>query len=170
MSDVAGPRVRQMTSILLERDAQILLLRREGSRVIDTSWVGIGGHIEDAESSAPVQGALRELREELAITPDQILGLRLRYVATRELPDELRVTYYFTAELHDDAVVPEHCEEGVLAWFGMDADLTALPMPMTARITLEHWQRVGRFDDVTRFIAVALSGEVIMTGAKWNTL
>ena len=28
MSDVAGPRVRQMTSILLERDAQILLLGR----------------------------------------------------------------------------------------------------------------------------------------------
>ena len=166
MSDVAGPHVRQMTSILLQRGTQILLLRREGSRVIDTSWVGIGGHVEDDETSEPARAALRELHEELAITQDQIRGLRLRYVATCEVSDEVRVTYYYTATLLDDAPLPEQCDEGILAWFAIDADLTALPMPTTARIALDHWQRAGRFDDLTRLIAVAQSGEVVMTGAN----
>lgn len=163
MGHAAGIYVRQMTSILLHRNDEILLLHREGSRVIEDSWVGIGGHVEDAESSRPRLAALRELHEEIGLREEQLSDLRLRYVALREVPDELRTTYYFTAHVDRDTPIPAACREGTLRWFSVDADLSGLRMPPTARIVLDHWLHVGRFDATTRYITLTASGETSMT-------
>lgn len=134
MGDASGIYVRQMTSILLYRNDEILLLHRDGSRVIDDSWVGIGGHVENHESSHPQLGALRELNEEV--------GLRL----------------------DDGAPIPVTCTEGTLQWFSIHADLAGLRMPPTARIVLDHWLQFGRFDATTRYITLTATGELSMTG------
>src|SRR5688500_1660377 len=107
---------RLMTSMFLVRDGQVLLLYRKGSRAIDDSWVGIGGHLAGAEIEDPTAGVLREVEEEIGVVPDQLSELALRYVALRDTGTELRHTYYFTATLRPGVLVPAECDEGELRW------------------------------------------------------
>ncbi|GAA1597211.1 MULTISPECIES: NUDIX domain-containing protein [Kribbella] len=148
---------RHLTSLYLVRDRRVLLLYRRGSRAIPDSWVGIGGHLEPAELTDPTAAALRELHEELGITPEQLADLALRYVAVRDTGTEIRTTYYFTAELDAEAVVPAECSEGDLAWFDLVED-PRLDMPVTARVAFTHWLAVGRHDRKLRFVAVDAEG------------
>jgi len=150
-----------MTSLFLVRDGQVLLLYRKGSRAIDDSWVGIGGHLEPGEIEDPTAGALREMEEEIGISPDQIRDLALRYVALRDTGTELRHTYYFTAMLRPDASLPVDCAEGDLQWFDLAMDPSDLQMPPTARLAFTHWLRDGRHDEVLRFIVIGADGQPI---------
>ncbi|MFD7155201.1 NUDIX domain-containing protein [Kribbella sp. NPDC059898] len=148
---------RHLTSLYLVRDGHVLLLYRRGSRAIADSWVGIGGRLEPGELTDPTAAALRELQEELGVTPDQLTDLALRYVAVRDTGAEIRTTYYFTAGLDATATVPAECAEGDLAWFGLEED-PRLEMPVTARIAFTHWLSVGRHDRTLRFITVGADG------------
>ncbi|WP_427893176.1 NUDIX domain-containing protein [Kribbella sp. GL6] len=148
---------RHLTSLYLVRDGRVLLLYRRGSRAIADSWVGIGGHLEPSELANPTAAALRELHEELGITPDQLTDLALRYVAVRDTGAEIRTTYYYTADLDATATVPTVCAEGDLAWFDLGED-PRLDMPVTARIAFTHWLAVGRADRKLRFITVDADG------------
>nr|WP_238351540.1 NUDIX domain-containing protein [Kribbella shirazensis] len=152
---------RLMTSVFLVRDGQVLLLYRRGSRAIDDSWVGIGGHLEPGEIEDPTAGVLREMEEEIGVAPDQIENLALRYVALRDTGAELRHTYYFTATLQPDAPVPVECAEGDLKWFDLTMDPSDLQMPPTAHLALTHWLRDGRHDEVLRFIVIDAGGQRI---------
>jgi 8-oxo-dGTP diphosphatase len=147
-----------MTSVFLVRGGQVLLLYRRGSRAIDDSWVGIGGHLEPGEIDDPTAGALRELEEEIGVRPDQISDLALRYVALRDTGTELRHTYYFTAALGPEASLPVDCAEGELRWFELAMDPADLEMPPTARIAFTHWLRHGRYDEALRFITIGADG------------
>lgn len=150
-----------MTSVFLVRDGRVLLLYRKGSRAIEDSWVGIGGHVEPEEIDDPTAGALRELEEEIGVTADQISGLSLRYVALRDTGQELRHTYYFTATLRSDAPLPADCAEGDLQWFDLTANPSHLDMPPTARVAFDHWLTEGRHDDTLRFILINAAGHQI---------
>ena len=143
-----------MTSVFLLRDDRLLLLFRRGSRAIADSWVGVGGHVEPAELADPTRAALRELDEEIGVASDQLADLSLRYVALRDSGSEVRTTYYFTARLASDVVVPERCEEGDLRWFRLDAVPTDLDMPPTATAVLRHWLEHGRHDDALRLVTM----------------
>ncbi|GAA2804629.1 NUDIX domain-containing protein [Kribbella solani] len=126
---------RHMTSVFLVRAGGVLLLFRRGSRVIADSWVGIGGHVEPHEHTDPTAAALRELHEEIGVTPDQLTNLSMRYVALRDTGTELRTTYYFTADLHPNAPIPAECAEGELRWFDLTLDPATLecrPAPATS--------------------------------------
>ncbi|MFC9691531.1 NUDIX domain-containing protein [Kribbella sp. NPDC056951] len=155
---------RLMTSLFLVRHDQLLLLYRRGSRAIDDSWVGIGGHLEPAEMSNPAAGVVRELEEEIGVSAGQISGLALRYVALRDTGTELRHTYYFTAVLKDDVLVPSSCAEGDLRWFDLTVDPSALEMPPTARLALGHWLQTGRYDEALRFITIDASARGAVSG------
>ncbi|HIT76260.1 MAG TPA: NUDIX domain-containing protein [Candidatus Avipropionibacterium avicola] len=146
--------MRAMTSVLLVREGQLLLLYRRGSRAIADSWVGIGGHIEPEESTDPTAAALRELSEEIGVEASQLTDLALRYVSLRDSGTELRTTHYFTAVLADDAVVPPTCDEGDLRWFALDAVPPDLPMPPTAHAAVHHWLTRGRHDDAVRLVVM----------------
>ena len=136
----------------------MLLLYRRGSRAIADSWVGIGGHVEPDELTDPTAAALRELDEEIGVTADQLTDLALRYVAVRDTGDEVRTTYYFTANLRPAAPVPTECTEGDLRWFDLTMDPTTLDMPPTARIAFAHWLSSGRQDERLRFVMVDADG------------
>ena len=151
-----------MTSVWIHRENAVLLLLRRGSRVIPDSYVGIGGHLESDETTDPARGALRELHEEVGLEPDDLAEFRLRYVAMRDVGDELRINYYFTARLHDDRRAPTSCTEGELRWFDRDADFDELPMPPTGRAALMDWLSPGTPDEGIRFIAVDRRDRVVI--------
>lgn len=134
--------LRPMTGIYLLRDGKILMLHRHGSRVVDGLWVAsAGGHFEQEEMKDPAACALRELKEELGIAPEQLRGLAMRYVTLRRVGEEIRENYYFFAQLAED--VPLTSNEGELRWVPLD-EVMALEMPFSARLMMEHYLATGR--------------------------
>ena len=121
----------------------MLLLKRQGSRVVNDVWIGsAGGHFEKDELNDAEACVLRELDEELGLTSGDIGDLRLRYITLRHTAREVRVNYYFFAEL-------ENCgkelisNEGELAWFA-ENEISTLPMPFTAGFVIKHYIETGK--------------------------
>ena len=133
--------LRNMATIYLLRDDQILLLYRQGSRVVNNVWIGsAGGHLEPDEISSPEACALREMQEELGLTADDITPPELRYITLRMTNGEIRENHYYFANLKTDR---ELCSnEGQLRWFRLD-ELDSLPMAYTARYMIDHWLEIG---------------------------
>lgn len=137
--------LRNMATIYLLRDDQILLLYRRGSRVVNNVWIGsAGGHFEPEEISAPEACVLREMQEELGLSADEITAPELRYITLRMTNGEIRQNHYYFANLKTDR---ELCSnEGQLRWFRLD-ELDGLPMAYTARYMIDHWLKTGRYTD-----------------------
>ena len=84
-------RIRAMASVYFTSGNRILCLYRIGSRVVDRQYVGAaGGHFEPEEISDPTRCVLRELKEELGLTPEDISHLQLRYLTCRLKDHEIR--------------------------------------------------------------------------------
>lgn len=138
-------KLRNMTSIYLLRDDKILLLYRQGGKVVNNVWTGsAGGHFEDYELNDAEACVLREMEEEIGVGPDDIEALSLRYVTLRRTKGEIRQTYYFFGNLK--AAVDENVtsNEGICKWFPID-EITNLEMPYTAKYVMEHYCGTGRF-------------------------
>lgn len=139
-------RLRNMTSVYLTYKDRILLLYRQGSRVVNDKWIGsAGGHFEEWELNDAYACAMRELKEELGITPDMLETINLRYLTIYNKPQELRQNYYFFAQLKDDSVISTS-NEGQLKWFAFE-DILSLDMPFTSKKVTEHWVKEGRYTD-----------------------
>ena len=70
---IQSPRLRNMTGLYLTRGEEILLLFREGSRVVNHLWVpSAGGHFEPPELNDPEACVLRELKEELSLSREDL--------------------------------------------------------------------------------------------------
>ena len=134
--------LRPMTAVYLLHGDRLLLLHREGSRVAEGKWIGAaGGHMEPHEIADPTACVLRELKEELGLTPDALDGLTLRYITLRRAGEEIRQNYYFFARLKE--MQPLASNEGTLRWFSLD-ELTGLDMPFSARFMMAHYLQTGR--------------------------
>ena len=134
-------KLRNMASVYLLRDGQILLLHRK-SGIAGGTWIAsAGGHFEQSEVCDARACALRELEEELGLTIEALQNLSLRYVTLRRTKDELRQNYYFFAELIGQE--PAASTEGSLKWFSA-AELDLSQMPFTAKFMLEHYLAIGR--------------------------
>ncbi|CAM4102390.1 MULTISPECIES: NUDIX domain-containing protein [Streptococcus] len=131
--------LRSMTSVYLRRGNELLLLFRQGSRVVNNLWISsAGGHFEPFELDRPKECALRELEEELNITLEDISDFKLKYIALRNVNNEIRQNYYYFAELRHEFNNKLSSNEGLLKWF----DLSELPfqdMPLTAKEVLHHY-------------------------------
>ena len=137
------PTLRPMTGIYLLHGEKILMLHRKGSRVVDGLWVSsAGGHMEPHELNDPTACVLREMHEELALTPDVLEDFSLRYVSLRFTGGEVRENYYFFARLPQE--LPLTSAEGELRWVLLD-EVMALEMPFSARYMLAHYLHTGRF-------------------------
>ena len=124
-------RLRNMTGVYLSCGDRMLLLYRQGGRVVSDTWVpSAGGHFEKDELNDPEACALRELNEELGLARDDLDSLRLRYVGLRNAGEEIRQNYYFFADLKPVAY----------------GDVLERDMPKTAKAVLTHYMRSGRFD------------------------
>lgn len=139
--------LRNMASVYLMKNDNILLLFREGSRVANRLWVAsAGGHFEEWELNNPKACALRELYEELSVSGDMICNLRLRYITLRKTQGEIRQNYYFFADLKSDSDSAIVSNEGVCRWFGLD-EILDLEMPLSAKQMLTHFIKTGISND-----------------------
>lgn len=137
-------KLRNMTSIYLSKGEKMLLLFRQGSRVVNDVWVGsAGGHFEEFELNDAKTCVLRELKEELGIGAIEIQNLSLRYITLRRTKGEIRQNYYFFAELKDNVNERLASNEGISRWFAY-SELEALKMPFSSKFVIEHYLKVGQ--------------------------
>lgn len=140
-------KLRNMTGIYLLKGDKILLLYRQGGKVVNNVWTGsAGGHFEKDELNDARVCALRELKEELGLSSDDVENLQFRYVCLRSTKGEIRQNYYFFAELKDTVDENLHSNEGDCKWFPLD-EIGELEMPLTAKYMMEHYCKVGRLTD-----------------------
>lgn len=138
--------LRNMTAIYIIHKEKMLLLYRVGSRVVQPSWCGIGGHFEEQELNDPKACALRELFEETGITENDIGTLNLKYVALRLKNNEIRQNYYYFTELRNTNINIDKCNEGKLEWVNM-SEVLDKEMPFTAKECLKHYISIGKDDN-----------------------
>ena len=111
-------KLRNMTAIYLIRNDKVLLLFRQGGRVVTDVWTGsAGGHFEDFELNNAKACVLRELNEELNLCENDLDNLSLRYITLRRTKGEIRQNYYFFANLKEHISDDLHSNEGTLRWF-----------------------------------------------------
>ena len=93
-------KLRNMTSVYLMGAKGILCLYRIGSRVANNKYIGsAGGHFEKEELNDAGACILREMQEELGLTIDNVVDLRMRYITYRLKDGEIRQNYYFFGRL-----------------------------------------------------------------------
>lgn len=139
-------KLRNMTSIYITQNNQMLMLYRVGSRVVAPSWCGIGGHFEKEELNDPQGCALRELYEEVHLTLEDLTDFSLRYVTLRLKNGEIRQNYYFFANLKKEVTVNLSCDEGDLKWTDYSCIMDK-EMPFSAKSVLEHFLSIGKNTD-----------------------
>lgn len=139
--------LRNMTGVYLSCGGKMLLLYRQGGRVVNDTWVAsAGGHFEKDELNDPEACVLRELNEELGLTRDDLTDFRLRYVGLRNAGDEIRQNYYFFAGLRPEKADGLVSDEGKCKWVDY-ADVLSLDMPRTAKAVMAHYMETGRFTE-----------------------
>lgn len=138
-------KLRNMTGIYLLKGNKILLLYRQGGKVVNNVWTAsAGGHFENDELNDAKACAIRELNEELGLSLEDVEDMKLRYIALRNVKGEIRQNYYFFAELKDGVDENLHSNEGECKWFLLD-EIGDLEMPITAKYVMEHYCKVGLF-------------------------
>ena len=84
-------KLRNMTAIYLLKEDKVLLLFRQGGKVVNEVWTGsAGGHFEEWEVNNAKACALREMQEELSITEEMLSDISLRYISLRRTNGEIR--------------------------------------------------------------------------------
>ena len=146
--------LRNMTSVYIFKGDRVLLLYRQGSRVVNNVWTGsAGGHFEDYELNNPESCVIREMKEELGIDRGSLETLQLRYITLRNVKGEIRQNYFYFAELNRDYPDMIESNEGKAKWFDID-EIADLEMPYTARFVIEHYLEIGKFSQDT-YVGVA---------------
>ncbi|MCM1537811.1 MAG: NUDIX hydrolase [bacterium] len=152
--------LRNMASVYLSKGERMLLLFRQGGRVVNNVWVGsAGGHFEPFELNDARACVLRECEEELGIGEDAMENLSLRYVTLRRAKGEIRQNYYFFADLKKDVDERLTSNEGISKWFAYP-ELSALEMPYTSKFVIEHYLKIGRMTD--QIYVGAADGETLI--------
>lgn len=136
-------KLRNMTSIYITCADKMLLLFRQGGRVVNDVWVGsAGGHFEASELNDARACVLRETEEELGLKEQDMKDLSLRYITLRRTKGEIRQNYYFFAELSEGVDANFVSDEGICRWFAY-SELPTLEMPFTSKFVIEHYLNIG---------------------------
>ena len=140
-------KLRNMTAIYLFKGDKVLLLFKQGGRVVNNVWTGsAGGHFEEFELNDAKACVLREMKEELGLCESDIQNLSFRYVTLRRTNGEIRQNYYFFANLNENISDDLVSSEGELKWFPIQ-EISDLEMPYTAKYVMMHYCETGRFTD-----------------------
>ncbi|MDF2945307.1 MAG: hypothetical protein K0S01_4165 [Herbinix sp.] len=147
--------LRNLATIYLKYDNQILMLKRIGSRIFDNPmWIGTGGgHFEQDELNHPLQCVLREIKEEMGIEENEIQDISLKYIALCNIKGEVRQIYYYFGEFKEKPRITPVSNEGELQWVDID-QLFHLEMPFTASECLKHYFAEGEYNNYTYVAAV----------------
>lgn len=155
-------KLRNMTSVYLSKSDKMLLLFRQGGRVVNNVWTGsAGGHFEAFELNDARACVLRELKEELGLDKDALENLALRYVTLRRTKGEIRQNYYFFARLKDGIDEQLTSNEGICKWFAF-SELPGLEMPYTAKFVMNHYLKTGYGTNAV-YVGIADGETVVFT-------
>ena len=155
-------KLRNMASVYLLHEDRILLLYRQGNSIVRNLWIGsAGGHFQNDELNDATKCVCRELQEELGLSFHQIENLQLRYITLRNTDDEIRQNNYYFAYLMPNNAFNLPSTEGITQWFNLN-ELKDLPMPFTARHVMDHYVRIGQFNELL-YGGIANTQEVIFT-------
>lgn len=159
-------KLRNMATIYIKKDNKILLLDRIGSKVVNRSWCGVGGHFEPEELNDAKAAVLREMNEEIGLTENDLNNFNLRYIALRIVKDELRINYYFFADLKENVKMNYICDEGKLEWVSF-VEANNRKMPFTAQKVIEHYLETGMYtEDFYSVIVVDENVNIISMGVS----
>ena len=101
--------------------------------MVNNVWVAsAGGHFEKDEINNARACVMREMKEELGLTEEAVRGLKLRYIALRNIKGEIRQNYYFFAELNENVDMNFSSNEGMLEWVNKE-DVLTLEMLFSAK-------------------------------------
>lgn len=107
-------RVRDGVLGLLERDDEVLLIRKPGRP--EDEWIFPGGGVEDGETAR--EAFLREMREELGLDPDDFDAVEVSDATHRyplpddsDLPHDGQAKRIVTAQVREDAAVEPNRDE-----------------------------------------------------------
>jgi 8-oxo-dGTP diphosphatase len=123
--------------------SKVLLMKRGlHKKLAPGMWAGVGGHLERGDVKNPreieiVQTCYREIFEETGIEKSKIRNLALKYVAIRNVENEVRLHHHFFGELEDEINLPQ-CDEGELFWVEKK-EIHKLPMTTTVKEAVVHW-------------------------------
>lgn len=155
-------KLRNMTAIYILCGNKILLLYRQGGKVVNKVWVAsAGGHFEENELNDARRCVLRELEEEIGVTEKELRDLGMRYIALRSVNGEIRQNYYFFARVDNEAQIGLTSNEGELKWFDL-SEISSLEMPYTAKYVLQHYCAVG-INNSQVYCGVADGSQVVFT-------
>ncbi len=146
-------KLRNMATIYIRKDNKMLMLYRIGSKVVDECFCGVGGHFKEKEVNDARAAVIREMKEEIRLTEKDLDNFSLRYVGLRNVKEELRINYYFFADLKESAKLTMKCNEGILQWIPFDK-LMEKEMPVTAKYCVEHYLSEGMNNDNLYVITV----------------
>lgn len=153
-------KLRNMAAVYIMCKDKILLLYRQGGKVVNNVWVAsAGGHFEENELNDARRCVLRELKEELGLTEKELMGLEMRYIALKQTNGEIRQNYYFFAEVDNELALSS--DEGVLKWFDI-SEIHSLEMPYSAKYVIQHYINEGRYNEKL-YCGVADGSQVVFT-------
>ena len=138
-------KLRNMAALYILCRDKILLLYRQGGKLVNNVWVAsAGGHFEEGELNNAKACALRELKEELGLEENQLINLQMRYIALKQTNGEIRQNYYFFAEVDNELELLS--DEGILEWFNI-LEINTLAMPYSAKYVIQHYINKGRYNN-----------------------
>ncbi len=153
-------KLRNMAALYILCEDKILLLYRQGGKVVNNVWVAsAGGHFIESELNDAKSCVLRELNEELGLTEGQLKNLNLRYIALKRINGEIRQNYYFFAQVEEELDLTS--DEGILKWFEI-SEVHSLEMPYSAKYVIQHYINKGRCND-NLYCGVADGNRLVFT-------
>lgn len=130
-------KLRQMATAFIYRDSQLLLMKKQQSRLQQGEfWSGLGGHMEEHEINSPYEACVREIFEESGITESELTNMALRYILIRRKDKEIRQQYVFFAQTSRQETVSS--DEGELFWVDEDQVLNQT-FSRIVKSMLEHY-------------------------------
>lgn len=125
----------ECVSFILLADSLVLLEKRSQSKKTDPGLVTIpGGHIETGETR--IQALLREVNEELSVTPTDYQYLCSLYHPTQEL----QLIHYFIVSSWQGDIVAHEADE--LQWQSLDnaqVDIAADAIALQEVVRVHHY-------------------------------
>ena len=129
-------------AFLMFKDKILLMKRGLHKKIAPGEWSGIGGHMDIEDITNPrelnlAETCYREVQEETGIAKHDIINLKLKYIATRKVGEEIRIHHLYFGEVKNELELPE-CEEGELHWINKK-DISDLSMSLSIKTVLNHW-------------------------------
>lgn len=158
--------VRQMATAFLFNQDNVLMMKKERSKIFDFEfWGGIGGHLEYEELNHPKLASYREIEEETGFKKSEIKNFRLKYILIESGSGEIRQQYvYFGDTEHTNFI---SSDEGELFWIHKN-DLLSLHMSKIIKFTIEHYLHNPNSEHI--YVGIITTSKEQVLSIQWSRL